>query len=112
MDNPLNDTYEQLEERISDEPDAVITGITTLDSGENIFMVQSDNYKTFYLFTRTSREKEEWFNRLMVGARFMADWNHQNPPSERRSAPDHTYQTYKVKEQRFKGFMENYFQVC
>ena len=57
------------------------------------------------------REKEEWFNRFMVGAKFMQDWNHQNPPRERQIKPDPKYETFKVKEQRFKIFMENYFQV-
>lgn len=71
-----------------------------------------NNVKTFYLFTRTSREKEEWFNRLMVGAKFMQDWNHQNPPPERQVKPDPNYETYKVKGQKFKLFMEDYFQVC
>ena len=70
-----------------------------------------DDVKTFYLFTRTSREKEEWFNRLMVGAKFMQDWNHQNPPPERQVKPDPNYETFKVKGQKFKLFMEDYFQV-
>ena len=72
---------------------------------------EGDDSKTFYLFTRTSREKEEWFNRLMVGARFMQDWNHQNPPPERQVKPDPTYETFKVKGQKFKLFMEDYFQA-
>ena len=71
----------------------------------------NNDSKTFYLFTRTSREKEEWFNKFMVGARFMQDWNHQNPPKERLTMPDPNYETYKVKEQKFRIFMENYFQV-
>ena len=70
-----------------------------------------DDVKTFYLFTRTSREKEEWFNRLMVGAKFMQDWNHQNPPPERQVKPAPNYETFKVKGQKFKLFMEDYFQV-
>ncbi len=70
-----------------------------------------DDSKTFYLFARTSREKEEWFNRLTVGAKFMQDWNHQNPPAARQLRPDPNYETYKEKEQRFKVFMEDYFQA-
>jgi hypothetical protein len=74
-------------------------------------VLEEDEGKTFYLFTRTSREKEEWFNRLMVGAKFMQDWNHQNPPAERQVKPDTNYETFKVKEQKFKMYMEDYFQV-
>ena len=70
--------------------------------------------KTFFLFARTSREKEEWFNRLTVGCHFMRDWNLQNPApsnsSSSRDAKDGS-PTHKVREQRFRIFMENYFQA-
>ena len=78
---------------------------------EDDFEILPESKRSFYLFTRTSREKEEWFNRFMVGAKFMQDWNHQNPPKERTIRPDPNYETFKVKEQKFKMFMENYFQV-
>ena len=81
------------------------------DGEEDDFEILPESKRSFYLFTRTSREKEEWFNRFMVGAKFMQDWNHQNPPKERTIRPDPNYETFKVKEQKFKMFMENYFQV-
>eukprot|EP00095_Tigriopus_kingsejongensis_P001879 snap_masked-scaffold70_size417918-processed-gene-2.2 protein:Tk01879 transcript:snap_masked-scaffold70_size417918-processed-gene-2.2-mRNA-1 annotation:"testis-expressed sequence 2 protein isoform x1" len=98
------DGYDEIECRedlVNDEPDVP----------SSFVMVQNEKFKTFYLFTRTSREKEEWFNRFMVGAKFMQDWNHQNPPKERTVNPDPHYLTFKAKEQRFKVFMENYFQA-
>ena len=64
--------------------------------------------KTFYLFTRTGREKEEWYNRFMVAANFMEDWEHQNPKSGEKIDPN--YETQKVREQKFRMFMEDYFQ--
>ena len=33
----------------------------------------SSTNKTFYLFARTGREKEEWYNNLVVAANFMKD---------------------------------------
>ncbi len=66
------------------------------------FEVLGEESKTFYLFARTSREKEEWFNRLTVGSKFTQDWNQQTNPH---------YETFKEKEQNFRMFMENYFQV-
>ena len=42
-------------------------------------MTEDDDKKVFYLFTKTAREKEEWFNHFMVAAKFMEDWEHQNP---------------------------------
>ncbi|XP_059098666.1 testis-expressed protein 2-like isoform X2 [Tigriopus californicus] len=95
------DKSERREDLTNDEPDIQ----------SSFVLVQNERFKTFYLFTRTSREKEEWFNRFMVGARFMQDWNHQNPPRERQINPDQHYLTFKVREQRFKIFMENYFQA-
>jgi hypothetical protein len=65
--------------------------------------------KTFYLFTRTGREKEEWYNRFMVAANFMEDWEHQNPKSGEKADPN--YETQKVREQKFRMFMEDYFQA-
>ena len=85
------------------------------DEGDNssFEILQEDASMTFYLFSRTSREKEEWFNRFLVGAKFMQDWNHQNPPvgKEHTRKQDPKYETYKVREQKFRMFMENYFQV-
>ena len=40
----------------------------------SIIMAEDDDKKVFYLFTRTPREKEEWFNHLSVAAKFMEDW--------------------------------------
>lgn len=50
--------------------------------------------KIFYLFTRTAREKEEWFNHLLTAAKFMEDWEHQNPKEGAKYNPD--YETHKV----------------
>lgn len=50
--------------------------------------------KIFYLFARTAREKEEWFNHLLIAAKFMEDWEHQNPKEGAKYDPD--YETYKV----------------
>jgi len=75
----------------------------------NSFIQHDDPNKTFYLFTRTGREKEEWYNRFIVAANFMADWEHQNPKPGTEVDPD--FETYKVKEQKFKLFMEDYFQA-
>ena len=44
----------------------------------SIIMTEDDDKKVFYLFTKTAREKEEWFNHFMVAAKFMEDWEHQN----------------------------------
>ena len=49
------------------------------------------------------------YNRFIVAANFMADWEHQNPKPGTEVDPD--FETYKVKEQKFKLFMEDYFQV-
>ncbi len=102
------------------------------DRDEEPFEILGEETRTFYLFARTSREKEEWFNRLTVGCHFMRDWNAQNPPPSSKernnnngnsefaassSTPSEApkpavVDTHKVKEQRFRIFMENYFQVC
>ena len=100
-------------------------------------MTEDDDKKVFYLFTKTAREKEEWFNHFMVAAKFMEDWEHQNPkeglltnyiPNCTLSSClftfflniltifsgaiyDTNYETFKVKEQKFKMFMEDYPQV-
>ena len=58
---------------------------------------------------RTSREKEEWFNRFLVSAKFMEDWEHQNPKDHTKVNP--SYETQKVKQQKFNIFLEDYFQV-
>lgn len=63
-----------------------------------------------YFCFRTSREKEEWFNRLLVAAKFMEDWEHQNPKDPLKVNPE--YETQKVKQQKFNIFMEDYFQVA
>ncbi len=70
---------------------------------------EESDCKTLYLFTRTGREKEEWFNHFLVAAKFMEDWEHQNP--KEGTTPDPAYETHKVKEQKFKMFMEDYKQV-
>ena len=72
-------------------------------------MKEDSPNKTFYLFTRTGREKEEWYNRFMVAANFMEDWEHQNPKPGEKVDPN--YETQKIREQKFKMFMEDYFQV-
>ena len=61
-----------------------ITDITDLNVSQDnkndtfdesaIIMAEDDDKKVFYLFTRTPREKEEWFNHLSVAAKFMEDW--------------------------------------
>ena len=51
--------------------------------------------KVFTLFTRTAREKEEWFNHLLVAAKFMEDYERQNPKEGSPVDPD--YETQKVK---------------
>ena len=71
--------------------------------------VTEDENKVFYLFTRTAREKEEWFNHLLVAAQFMEDWERQNP--KEGSPVDQEYETQKVREQKFKIFMEDYPQA-
>ena len=57
-------------------------------------MDSEDENKVFYLFTRTAREKEEWFNHLLVSAQFMEDWERQNP--KEGSPVDSNYETQKV----------------
>ena len=101
-------------------------------------MTEDDDKKVFYLFTKTAREKEEWFNHFMVAAKFMEDWEHQNPKEGllknyfqictsisaavclnflitwqffSGAIYDTNYETFKVKEQKFKMFMEDYPQV-
>ena len=69
----------------------------------------ASNNKTFYFFARTGREKEEWYNRFLVAANFMQDWEHQNPKLGEKVDPN--YETQKVKEQKFKIFMEDYSQA-
>jgi hypothetical protein len=44
-----------------------------------------------------------------VAAKFMEDWEHQNPKDPAKVNPD--YETQKVKQQKFNIFMEDYFQV-
>ncbi len=102
------------------------------------FEVLGEESKTFYLFARTSREKEEWFNRyfiagiminqfkliivtmtrLLVGCNFMRDWDIQNPPPSSKEKNNNATaddekapETHKAREQRFRIFMETYFQV-
>ena len=59
---------------------------------ESAILPDSENEdKVFTLFTRTAREKEEWFNHFMVAAKFMEDWEHQNPKE---------------------GLLKNYFHIC
>lgn len=77
---------------------------------ESSLLAESENEnRVFYLFTRTAREKEEWFNHLLVAAKFMEDWERQNPKEGSPIDPD--YQTQKVREQMFKMFMEDYPQA-
>lgn len=78
-------------------------------SSSFVIVSEEESNKTFYLFTRTSREKEEWFNRFLVAAKFMEDWEHQNPKDPSRVDPN--YETQKVKQQKFNIFMEDYFQA-
>ncbi len=66
-------------------------------------------FKTSRIIFRTSREKEEWFNRFLVAAKFMEDWESQNPKDQTKVNPE--YETQKVKQQKFNIFMEDYFQV-
>jgi len=98
------------------------------EANEEEFEVLGEESRTFYLFARTSREKEEWFNRFTVGANFLRDWNRQNPQEDPKNEPKSDpksenatrkkrrraallEETHKVKEQKFRMFMENYFQV-
>ena len=57
--------------------------------------------KVFTLFTRTAREKEEWFNHLLVAAKFMEDYERQNPKEGSPVDPD--YETQKVKFKYHEG---------
>ena len=62
-----------------------------------IFLILADKEnedKVFTLFTRTAREKEEWFNHLLVAAKFMEDYERQNPKEGSPVDPD--YETQKV----------------
>ena len=45
----------------------------------------------------------------MVAANFMEDWEHQNPKSGEKIDPN--YETQKVREQKFRLFMEDYYQA-
>ena len=76
---------------------------------EEISTKEEIQNKTFYLFTRTGREKEEWYNRFMVAANFMEDWEHQNPKPGEKIDPN--YETQKIREQKFRMFMEDYYQA-
>ena len=66
----------------------------TFDKASIIMTDEDDDKKVFYLFTRTAREKEEWFNHFMVAAKFMEDWEHQNP--KEGASYDPNYETFKV----------------
>ena len=81
----------------------------TIFDKSGILSNAEDENKVFYLFTRTAREKEEWFNHLLVAAQFMEDWERQNP--KEGSPVDQEYETQKVREQKFKIFMEDYPQA-
>lgn len=108
----LDDNHESQQPNGQDEDEVMHDARDGTDEDpDDSFEILQERSRSFYLFARTSREKEEWFNSFLVGAKFMQDWNHQNPPKERTLRPDPNYQTYKEKEQRFKMFMENYFQV-
>ena len=71
----------------------------TTPSAENPDPIQ----ETCYLFARTSREKEEWFNRFVVAANFMQDWENQKKGQN--------LDTFKVREQRYEAFMRDYLQA-
>ena len=82
------------------EDDHVGCDITSVDKhhetfDESAILPDSENEdKVFTLFTRTAREKEEWFNHLLVAAKFMEDWERQNPKEGSPVDPD--YETQKV----------------
>ena len=108
------DTVEDGElEKESCDNDSMQNGnITTEFDKSGILSNAEDENKVFYLFTRTAREKEEWFNHLLVAAQFMEDWERQNP-KEGSTPPveNQDYETQKVREQKFKIFMEDYPQA-
>ena len=98
-----------LEDTVNDPYDADQARIETTEPTNSFLMIPNDDSKTYYLFARTGREKEEWYSRIRVAAKFMDDWNHQNPePGSTRIDPD--YVTFKQKDQIFKLFMEDYLQ--
>ena len=92
-----------------DGPSSAFKAGVVASQSEDSLSKEENPYKTFYLFTRTGREKEEWYNRFMVAANFMEDWEHQNPKSGEEVDPN--YETQKVREQKFRLFMEDYFQA-
>ena len=112
MENLESETVPNTESGMNiEDPDGPSTfkaGIVTSQSEDSLLKEENSN-KTFYLFTRTGREKEEWYNRFMVAANFMEDWEHQNPKSGEEADPN--YETQKVREQKFRLFMEDYFQA-
>lgn len=83
----------------SEEPKVEATaGNKTMADEASLLAQQSENEnKVFYLFTRTAREKEEWFNHLLVAAKFMEDWERQNPKEGAPAPADFSeYETQKV----------------
>jgi hypothetical protein len=114
MDDENEEEEDVMHDAIGDEEEA--SGEPKREADENdasSFVDESaeETQKTIYLFARTGREKEEWYNKLIVGAKFMQDWHHQNPPREKLFKRDFKYETQKVKELRFRTFMQDYFQV-
>ncbi|CAB4066362.1 unnamed protein product [Lepeophtheirus salmonis] len=65
--------------------------------------------RTYYLFARTGREKEEWYSRFRAAANFMKDWHHENPTPN--THVDKNYATFKQMEHKFKNFMDDYHQA-
>eukprot|EP00096_Caligus_rogercresseyi_P011577 TRINITY_DN4583_c0_g1_i2.p1 TRINITY_DN4583_c0_g1~~TRINITY_DN4583_c0_g1_i2.p1 ORF type:complete len:947 (+),score=280.63 TRINITY_DN4583_c0_g1_i2:129-2969(+) len=70
---------------------------------------QDSDVRTYYLFARTGREKEEWYSRFRAAANFMKDWQNDNPNPG--SPVDRKHTTFKQMELKFKGFMEDYHQA-
>ena len=70
--------------------------VTVIEKGRDFFILadKENEDKVFTLFTRTAREKEEWFNHLLVAAKFMEDYERQNPKEGSPVDPD--YETQKV----------------
>ena len=99
----------ELEQEGCDDLEMMQNNNETIFDKSGILSNAEDENKVFYLFTRTAREKEEWFNHLLVAAQFMEDWERQNP--KEGSPVDQEYETQKVREQKFKIFMEDYPQA-
>ncbi|XP_040571288.1 testis-expressed protein 2 isoform X2 [Lepeophtheirus salmonis] len=79
------------------------------EEGEKSGEENNTDIRTYYLFARTGREKEEWYSRFRAAANFMKDWHHENPTPN--THVDKNYATFKQMEHKFKNFMDDYHQA-